>query len=164
VSKAVGQRGRGDSPLVPPPGIGHHPARMTPTRKLIRWLPAIVWAAGISWLSSRQHLPEVGPEFAFKDKVGHWMLFCVLGALVAWALRRAHHLSLLKTFWLAILIASAYGVTDELHQRFVPNRTADVWDWATDTAGSAAAAAAFYVYESKRNKRTGGGEPHNQNR
>lgn len=123
---------------------------MTPAPKLFHWLPATVWAAGIAWLSSRQHLPEVGPEFAYKDKLGHWMLFAGLGWLVAWALRRAHHQPLLATFWLAILISAAYGAVDEWHQSTVPNRTADVWDWATDTAGSAAAAAAFFVYESKR--------------
>lgn len=38
---------------------------------------------------------------------------------------------------LAICAASAYGVTDELHQAFVPGRIPDHADWLLDTAGAA---------------------------
>ena len=120
-------------------------------RKFLRWLPALVWAGAIFWLSSMSHPPKPGPDFPFKDKVGHWMLYCVFGWLVAHALHRGYNLSLPKTFVLAILIGSAYGATDEFHQRFVPNRTCDVFDWTADTLGATAAAAAFYAYESHRN-------------
>jgi VanZ family protein len=78
------------------------------------------------------------------------MLYCILGWLIAAALRRAHRLTLPKTALLAMLIASGYGVTDEFHQRFVPNRTCDVVDWVADTLGSSAGLAAFYFYESRR--------------
>jgi len=114
------------------------------------WIPAILWAALISWLSSQPRPPRVGPEFPFKDKIGHWLLFCVLGWCVMWALRRAHNLWLPKAALLAMLISSAYGVADEFHQRFVPNRTCDVMDCVADTLGAGAAVAAFYVYESRR--------------
>ena len=118
--------------------------------KLLRWSPALLWAGLIFWLSSLSHPPMPGPDFPFKDKVGHWMLYCVLGWLVAGALRRAHNLSLPKTLAFAILMASAYGASDEFHQRFVPHRTCDVFDWTADTLGASAAAAAFYAYESHR--------------
>ena len=119
-------------------------------RKFLRWLPALLWAGGIFWLSALPHPPKPGPDFIYKDKVAHWMLYCVLGWLVAYALRRGHNLSLPKTVILAILITSAYGATDEFHQWFVPNRTCDVIDWLADTLGGSAAAAAFYAYESHR--------------
>ena len=35
-----------------------------------------------------------------------------------------------------IIICSIYGASDELHQLFVPNRSCDIWDWASDTAGA----------------------------
>jgi VanZ family protein len=94
--------------------------------------------------------PTPGPQFPFKDKVGHGIMYVGLGWLTAWALRRAHNTSLPKTLFLATLIASTYGATDEYHQRFVPHRTCDVWDWVTDTLSAGAAAAAFYAYESHR--------------
>ena len=117
---------------------------------MVCWIPALLWAIGIFCLSAMSYPPSPGPQFPFKDKVGHSVLYCGLAWLIAWALRRAHNLSLPKTLALATLIASAYGATDEYHQRFVPHRTCDVMDWAADTLGASAAVAAFYVYESHR--------------
>lgn len=118
--------------------------------KLLRWLPVLLWAAFIFLLSSMPHPPSPGPSFPMKDKLGHWALYCVFGWLIAQALRRGHNLTLPKTFALAILIGSAYGASDEFHQRFVPHRSCDVMDWLADTLGTSAAAAAFYAYESHR--------------
>ncbi len=40
---------------------------------------------------------------------------------------------------LAVLASMLYGVTDELHQLFVPLREPDPWDVAADTVGAAVA-------------------------
>jgi VanZ family protein len=123
---------------------------MAAKRLIVSWLPATLWAVAIFILSAQSRVPEIGPEFAMKDKVEHWMCYSVLAWFVALALRRAHQLTLPKTFVLAMLISSGYGATDEFHQRFVPNRTCVVADWVADTLGASAAAAAFYAYESHR--------------
>ena len=114
------------------------------------WLPALAWAALIFWLSSRSALPQVGPSIPQMDKVEHALAYAMLGGWIVWALRRAHALALPKALVLAMLFTSAYGASDEFHQRFVPHRTCDVWDWAADTAGGALAAAAWLIYESRR--------------
>ncbi len=41
---------------------------------------------------------------------------------------------------IASILASFYGITDELHQAFVPMRTPDVTDWGLDTLGAFAGA------------------------
>ena len=41
---------------------------------------------------------------------------------------------------LAIVASALYGVTDEVHQYFVPMRQADPWDVAADAAGATIAA------------------------
>ena len=119
-------------------------------KKHLRWVPVLLWATFIFLLSAMANPPSPGPKFLMKDKLGHWGVYGVLGWLIAIALRRSHNLSLPKTFVLAILIGSAYGASDEFHQRFVPNRTCDVMDWFADTLGASAAAAAFYAYELHR--------------
>ena len=43
---------------------------------------------------------------------------------------------------LAVAIAVLYGVTDELHQSFVPGRVADAWDLLKDAGGAVAGALA----------------------
>jgi VanZ family protein len=43
---------------------------------------------------------------------------------------------------IAVIIATLYGVTDELHQSFVPGRVADAWDLLKDLVGAAAGALA----------------------
>ena len=123
--------------------------------KFLRWLPAVLWATMIFLLSSMSSPPSPGPEFPWKDKLGHWLIYAGLGCVVARSVRRAHNLSLPKTVALAILITSAYGASDEFHQRYVPHRSCDVFDWMADTLGGIAGAAAFYAYETaKANRRT----------
>jgi len=36
----------------------------------------------------------------------------------------------------SLLSAAFYGMTDEIHQYFVPGRSADPWDWLADTVGA----------------------------
>ena len=48
---------------------------------------------------------------------------------------------------MAVLIAVAYGVTDEWHQSFVPNRHADPRDLAADAIGACAAAASVKAWD-----------------
>ena len=125
-----------------------------PFRSLQHWLPAILWAATIFFLSAQSKLPEVAPGISNFDKVEHLGAYGLLGLLVADALRRGSALTLPKTALLAILITLAYGASDEFHQRFVPNRTCDVWDWTADTVGGALAVAVYAAYESRRSQKT----------
>jgi VanZ family protein len=55
---------------------------------------------------------------------------------------------------LAILLASAYGITDEVHQAFVPLRTPDPLDWITDTAGAATGALIALTVEQLASRRS----------
>jgi VanZ family protein len=57
---------------------------------------------------------------------------------------------------IALLIASAYAVTDEYHQSFVPMRTPDPADWALDTLGALAGVLGMAWLESIRAKRRAG--------
>lgn len=97
---------------------------------------ATLWAALIFWLSSHSSSDvELGwLDFPGFDKIVHGVVFGILAALCAQALEP---LGEVRSLVIAVAIASAYGVSDELHQTFVEGRSPDVLDWVADTVGAA---------------------------
>lgn len=133
------------------------------------WVAVIAMAALIFWMSAKDgttldedsgiisivkawlataaqavfgHPVDVSP-------IGHFTEYLIFGALFANALR--WHMPARKATLTAVVLASAYGVTDEIHQIFVPMRSCDPMDWAVDTA--AAAVGAFIVFACLRKSR-----------
>lgn len=100
------------------------------------WVPVLVWAAAIFAVSSTpgSALPPL-PGLQ-TDKVIHAAVYAVLGVLNARALGRTSTLSRRTLVASATGLALFYGVTDEIHQLFVPGRMADVADVAADAVGS----------------------------
>lgn len=107
-----------------------------PLSRLSSWLPPTAWAAVLFFLSSLSFPPRA-PTYTNEDKVIHLLLYATLGLLLYRALRREHQWSPLRTALLTLLAASLYGVSDEIHQFFVPTRSCDWRDWLADTAGAA---------------------------
>jgi VanZ family protein len=64
-------------------------------------------------------------------------VYAVLGGLLVLALQQQTRFPFLerKARLASAVLGSFYGMTDELHQLFVPGRTCDVWDWTADTLG-----------------------------
>jgi VanZ family protein len=96
--------------------------------RLTTWAPVVLWAGLIFALSS---IPDLGTGLGTWDlvlrKLAHAAEYGVLGALAFRALRSAPA---------ALLLASAYAVTDEVHQAFVSGRHGSPLDWLVDTAGA----------------------------
>lgn len=92
-------------------------------------------------------IPNLGPLPAgLSDKTGHSIGYAILGAaaLRAFAGARRAGVTWTTALW-AWLLASAYGATDEIHQIFVPGRTAALDDWAADAIGAGAAVLAGWL-------------------
>jgi VanZ family protein len=103
------------------------------------WLPVAAYMALIFYLSSLPHPDEQLPKVLFEtlgDKLLHAIEYVVLAALSYRAFRRAAgpHAARYAVVY-AAAAASFYGVSDEVHQAFVPFRTATWLDWLADTAG-----------------------------
>jgi VanZ family protein len=130
------------------------PSRPSPSRLLLRWLPAILWAALIFTLSSFTFATDPGQNIPNADKLGHIALYFILGCLVARALRLHPQFSPAQLFILTILITSAYGATDEWHQSYVPGRAPEFADWTADTFAALLAATTFYVHDKIRSQKT----------
>jgi VanZ family protein len=105
-------------------------------RHLLGWGPPLLLAAVIFYISSRSTVPA--PEFPGADKMGHFVIYAVLG----WLLARAAVLTGISLWW-AVAFGVLYGATDEIHQAYVPGRSSEFLDWVADSAG---VATAVYLY------------------
>ncbi len=98
-------------------------------------MSAILWASSrsrpLQSLGSNATLP---PYTAY---VTHLAEYAALSLALYFGLSTIHrlHRRILWAFSLAVI----YGITDELHQAFVPGRSSDPLDVAIDGMGSAAA-------------------------
>lgn len=100
------------------------------------WLLPLAVAGTIFWLSAQSSYPggiELPPPL---DKMAHATVFGALALAMDLALRQsAPGWPLYRRHLLILGAVAAYGVFDELHQRFVPGRDCTVGDWVADAAG-----------------------------
>jgi VanZ family protein len=116
-------------------------ASLPPARRLSAWLPPLAAMTVIFSLSASSN-PMPAVTAVVWDKLLHGAAYAGLAVLFARALaiEGFSGRALLVT---AVLLASAYGVTDEYHQSFVPNRQSDVADWLADTCGAIMGSSVF---------------------
>jgi VanZ family protein len=121
-----------------------------------RWAPVVAWAGVIfcastswftgahtesvivpilAWLFPHAHPHTLDAAHAAIRKLAHFTEYLILGILIIRALRDARGWRLEHAL-MAIALATVYAVSDELHQRFVPGRTAAVGDVGVDAVGA----------------------------
>jgi VanZ family protein len=89
------------------------------------------------------------PDVPFFDKYLHFIAYAVLGILFLRAYRTLRWGDdKIKVFLLSILSAGLYGISDEIHQYFVPGRNADILDAMVNFFG-AVCGAFCYQYAAK---------------
>ena len=101
-------------------------------RQLLRLLPALVWLGLMITLSS---LPLRGLGLEGWDKVAHLGEYLVLSVLVVAGLHAGGTGRLFLRTLVAVPIMALVAAADELHQMWVPGRSADVLDLTADVAG-----------------------------
>ena len=106
------------------------------------WLPVIAYCWLIYWQSSHVTLKAVSAVDYF-DKAIHLVVYAVLGILLYRALACGRRDRPFGCMFLSFLLASVYGLSDEIHQYFVPFRQADLWDVLADCLGSGLGVIAF---------------------
>ncbi len=100
------------------------------------WLPVFLYCSIIVYLSSQSYPSRDLPSFVFElnDKLVHAIEYGILGILL---FRAFHQIRpTIGSISLAIICAVAFGISDEIHQWFVPHRQADTWDVLADTLGA----------------------------
>ena len=99
--------------------------------KALAYAPAAIWAALLLFVGGRSDVPTVDTPLPL-DKAAHFLLYGVLGVLVAFGWLRAGRRPPLTV---PLLLALAVGVTDELNQRRVEGRSPELADVIADVAG-----------------------------
>lgn len=107
------------------------------TTAIKRFLLPALWLVVIFILTSLPAaiLPEVRVRHV--DKMVHFLIYLPLGFLLARSFRKAGAGTLVYAVGLCLVAASC----DELHQVFIPGRSADSLDFLADLAGSITGAA-----------------------
>jgi len=107
---------------------------------VLDWLAAAVWMGLLFALSAQPELPlPPGPWLQnVYDKFGHAVAYGVLAWLL-WRALRQHYPPSRALGAMCAGLAIAYGISDEVHQAFVPGRTPSVADLAADGVGALAA-------------------------
>ena len=117
------------------------------------WGPAILQMAVIFTLSAIPNLKEL--PGGISDFTGHFIGYGLLGALMVRALAGARWAGVTAGGAAQAWVASAaYGVSDELHQHFVPGRSTSAIDWVADALGAAVAIVAIVLVASRLRRLT----------
>ena len=111
------------------------------------WLPVILYLILIFYLSSlsRIEVVETITTFILKDKLLHLLEYSILAILLYRLLNQYEKLQPIALV-LAITLSTLYGLTDELHQLFVPGRFFSISDLFADFIGSNIILLRNYLY------------------
>jgi len=104
----------------------------------------LVYMGAIFTSSSLEQAPLIG---GINDKVAHLVGYAGLGTVVMRAVigGLGRHVTG-RAAVLAIGVTVAYGLTDEVHQAFVPGRSSDIADLYADAAGAVLATAGCWAW------------------
>lgn len=116
-----------------------------------RWAPVALWAAFILLLTSIPNPSTFAPPlFAHADKVVHFTMYAVLGALSMHAIGRSTRAPITIAIVLIVSLIAAFGYADEWHQQFIAGRSRDIADWMADTTGALAGVVAAATARRRR--------------
>lgn len=119
---------------------------------LVYWLPLIIWAVVVFFLSA-----QPGGEVI---KLSLWQTFIRkgfhaleygLGAFLFWRFfYSGYKLSEKKSFWAALFLTVLFAISDEWHQDFVLNRNGNWWDVLLDSLAALLVLQSLRVFWAKR--------------
>ena len=98
------------------------------------WVPTVLWMGVIFFLSSLPEAATPGRDI-LPDKVCHAGEYFILAFLILFALQRTTRMRFSTSFWITLGCGLIYGLSDEIHQLYVPTRQCDVGDLAADVCG-----------------------------
>ena len=111
----------------------HDTAQSATMKRWLYLLPAIIYMGVIFWMSCHP-APESLRKFPIwgEIKAVHLIEYGMLALLWVWGLQNATQWIWRKAALYSVSITFLWGISDEIHQAFVPGRSAKVSDALTD--------------------------------
>ncbi len=104
-------------------------------KRLLRWVPALIWMSIIFYWSGQPVLPiDSLPNSSLAHYLSHVGAYGILAILLTLGTGLSR-----RGLWLAFLLAALYGISDEFHQSFTPGREAKARDAVIDAVSAGAA-------------------------
>jgi VanZ family protein len=123
-------------------------------RMLPDLVPLILYCVFI-FIQSQLPAPFEMPDVSHSDKLLHFGAYGVMAVLFYRTYLAGWPQALKRTLIRASVISTVlYGLSDEIHQYFVPERSADPLDWLADAVGGVAGALIYQrLFDATRNNR-----------
>ncbi len=119
-------------------------ARPKAASTILLWGPVVLYMGIIFILS---HQSDVSIPVGLSDKSSHSLAYTGLGVLIVRALAGGLPAPVtLRIALLAVVLTTAYGASDEVHQMFVPGRSAELYDLYADAIGGAIGAFVCWLW------------------
>jgi VanZ family protein len=115
----------------------------------VLWGPVLLYCGLIFALSSMSDVPALSGGIG--DKTAHVLLYAGLGLLAARGFSGGIGRPVnVRVIALVMVFCALYGLSDEIHQLFVPHREFDPQDMAADVAGGGLGAAVLWLLSTIR--------------
>ncbi len=115
-----------------------------------RYIPMITIMGIIFFLSSQPGTSIDLPDIANLDKALHAIAYGALGLTVLFALpEKKYKANPLRVSLWVIVFCLLFGISDEFHQSFVPNRFPSVSDLVADTLGGVMAVLIWFKIKTR---------------
>jgi VanZ family protein len=123
--------------------------------RIIHLVPMIAIMGAIFFLSHQPGDSLYMPSILWFDKLAHMAIYALLAATVLYAFYASYPrfkndegkvLASLLTMTICIL----YGIGDEFHQSFIPDRFVSVGDVVADAVGAVAACVVWFLWEKRK--------------
>lgn len=101
---------------------------------LLYIVPVILYCATIFYISSLTIIPGPAGTPLINDKIKHAILYLGLSILTYRTINQTKYKK--HAYLIAIIFATLYGISDEIHQHFVPGRIYSIGDMIANAVGS----------------------------
>lgn len=123
---------------------------------LIYWIPLFLYCLLLFIQSSYPPLKIIPhlkfiPKLVHIDKLLHFLAYIILGILTYRAFYSINNInSVFIKFLMSFVFASLFSLSDEIHQMFVPSRSAEFLDFLADLAGISVGMLSYTNHLNKR--------------